>query len=66
MFTSGTRLGEAIGQFEGKPLYHGSLDTNEYQELLRANGFTVVRHVEEDVGKRRCGWRSGAREEDLR
>ncbi|WP_238160384.1 class I SAM-dependent methyltransferase [Pigmentiphaga sp. H8] len=49
MFTSGTRLGEAIGQFEGKPLYHGSLDTSEYQELLRANGFAVVRYVEEDV-----------------
>lgn len=49
MFTSGTRLGEAIGQFEGKPLYHGSLDASEYQELLCANGFTVVRHVEEDA-----------------
>lgn len=49
MFTSGTRLGEAIGQFKGKPLSHGSLDTSEYQELLRANGFAVVRHVEEDA-----------------
>ena len=49
MFTSGTRLGEAIGQFDGKPLYHGSLDAREYQELLCANGFTVVRYVEEDA-----------------
>ncbi|WP_242621498.1 class I SAM-dependent methyltransferase [Pigmentiphaga kullae] len=49
MFTSGTCLGEVIGQFEGEPLYHGSLDTGEYQELLYANGFTVVRHVEEDA-----------------
>ncbi|MEK7946696.1 methyltransferase domain-containing protein [Pigmentiphaga sp. YJ18] len=49
MFTSGTRLGEAIGQFEGKPLYHGSLDTREYQELLSASGFTVVRHVDNDA-----------------
>lgn len=48
MFTSGTRQGEVIGQFEGNPLYHGSLDTSEYQELLCANGFSVVRHVEED------------------
>lgn len=49
MFTSGTRLGEAMSQFEGKPLDHGSLDTGEYQELLCANGCTVVRHVEEDA-----------------
>lgn len=49
MFSSGTRLGDAMSQFEGKPLYHGSLDTGEYQELLCANGFTVVRHVEEDA-----------------
>ena len=49
MFTSGTRLGEVIGRFEGKPLYHGSLDTREYQELLSANGFTVVRHVDNDA-----------------
>lgn len=49
MFTSGTRLGEVICQFEGKPLYHGSLDTSEYQELLSANGLAVVRHVEGDA-----------------
>jgi len=49
MFTSGTRLCGAIGQFEGKPLYHGSLDTSEYRELLCANGFAVVRHVDDDA-----------------
>ena len=48
MFTSGTHLGEAIGQFEGQPLYHGSLDSAEYRELLREAGFEVVRHVEGD------------------
>lgn len=52
MFTSGNSLGEAIGQFEGKPLYHGSLDGMEYRALLRANGFAVVRHVESDPA---CG-----------
>lgn len=52
MFTSGTQLGEAIGQFEGKPLYHGSLDTTEYREQLLAAGFEVVRHVEADPA---CG-----------
>ncbi|KRC71672.1 hypothetical protein D3C87_157050 [compost metagenome] len=43
MFTSGPALGEAIGEFEGKPLYHGSLDGGEYRGLLAANGFEVVR-----------------------
>ena len=66
MFTSGTGLGEAIGEFEGKPLYHGSLDGREYRELLEANGFEVLRHVREDPG---CGgatvWvaKRGGREE---
>ncbi|KAG1439007.1 hypothetical protein G6F57_019593 [Rhizopus arrhizus] len=48
MFTSGTALGEAIGTFEGKPLYHGSLDASEYRQLLAENGFSVVRHQQED------------------
>ncbi|WP_233772885.1 class I SAM-dependent methyltransferase [Achromobacter sp. AONIH1] len=48
MFTSGTTLGEAIGELEGQPLYHGSLDRQEYRDLLEANGFEVVRYVEWD------------------
>ncbi|MCO0637985.1 hypothetical protein M8745_18760, partial [Lutimaribacter sp. EGI FJ00014] len=48
LFTSGTTHGEAIGTFEGQPLYHGSLDSAEYCDLLRANGFEVVRHIEND------------------
>ncbi|MCG2599437.1 MULTISPECIES: class I SAM-dependent DNA methyltransferase [Achromobacter] len=52
MFTSGTTLGEAIGQLDGQPLYHGSLDSAEYRELLAANGFEVLRHVEWDAA---CG-----------
>jgi len=52
MFTSGTSLGEAIGQFEGKPLYHGSLDREEYRQLLNANGFAVKQYVENDPA---CG-----------
>lgn len=48
LFTSGTTHGEAIGTFEGQPLYHGSLDSAEYCVLLRANGFEVVRHIEND------------------
>ncbi|MEP1443561.1 MAG: class I SAM-dependent methyltransferase [Hyphomicrobiales bacterium] len=52
MFTSGTSLGEAIGEFEGEPLYHGSLDPQEYRSLLDENGFEVLKHVEEDPN---CG-----------
>lgn len=52
MFTSGALRGEAIGQLDGKPLYHGSLDGDEYRQLLNANGFTVKQHVENDPA---CG-----------
>lgn len=52
MFTSGPSLGHAIGQFEGRPLYHGSLDPAEYRQLLADNGFEVVRHVANDPA---CG-----------
>lgn len=48
MFTSGTELGEAIGIFEGQPLYHGSLDSDEYRALLQSNGFDLIQHVEND------------------
>lgn len=48
LFTSGPAHGEAIGSFEGEPLYHGSLDPAEYHNLLDENGFSVVDHVIED------------------
>ena len=48
MFTSGPGLGEAIGEFEGEPLYHASLDAEEYRSLLAAHGFSVVQHMAED------------------
>ncbi len=48
MFTSGTSHGEAIGNYRGEPLYHGSLDEAEYRSLLDQNGFDVVSHVVED------------------
>lgn len=53
LFTSGPRHGDAIGSFEGEPLYHGSLDPSEYRTLLRDNGFVVVDHIVEDPA---CGW----------
>ena len=42
MFTSGTAEGEAVGSYHGEPLYHGSLNPAEYEQLLLANGFTVL------------------------
>lgn len=48
MFTSGTGLGEALGEFEGETLYHASLDPQEYADLLQQHGFEVLEHVIED------------------
>ena len=44
MFTSGWDRGDAIGRWQGEPLYHGSLATAEYQSLLEMNGLVVVDH----------------------
>lgn len=52
LFTSGPRHGSVLGDFEGEPLYHGSLDPVEYQALLAENGFWVVAHAVEDPA---CG-----------
>jgi SAM-dependent methyltransferase len=52
MFTSGTSFGEAIGTYQGEPLYHASLDTEEYRSLLEINGFEVISHVVSDPA---CG-----------
>jgi SAM-dependent methyltransferase len=52
MFTSGWSRGEAIGRWQGEPLYHGSLDQAEYRALLDENGFEVVDHRVRDPG---CG-----------
>jgi SAM-dependent methyltransferase len=48
MFTSGPAHGEAIGDFEGEPLYHASLDADEYLALLSEYGFRVILHLAED------------------
>lgn len=45
MFTSGPSAGVAIGEFEGEPLYHASLDADEYWSLLDQNGFQTIEHV---------------------
>ncbi len=52
LFTSGHGAGESIGKWQGEPLYHASLDPNEYRALLAANGLEVVkcRLRDEDTG----------------
>jgi hypothetical protein len=52
MFTSGPSDGEAMGMYQGEPLYHASLDPDEYRALLAAYGFEVVAHLPEDAA---CG-----------
>ncbi|MBU2137020.1 MAG: class I SAM-dependent methyltransferase [Alphaproteobacteria bacterium] len=55
MFNSGPAHGEAVGAFEGEPLYHASLAPSEYRSLLAERGFEVVRFTPEDPT---CGGRS--------
>ena len=52
LFTRGPVGGEVIAEYRGEPLYHGSLDSTEYRELLDQNGFAMVSHVVEDIA---CG-----------
>ncbi len=48
LLTSGPAFGEAIGMLEGEPLYHASLDPQEYRRLLDRHGFDVVALVPQD------------------
>lgn len=52
MFTSGHIAGEAIGEVGGAPIYHASLDEEEYRFLLTGNGFRVLDYVQDDPS---CG-----------
>lgn len=48
MFNTGPAFGEAIGSYRGDPLYHASLDPDEYDRLLARHGFDRVDRVIED------------------
>jgi trans-aconitate methyltransferase len=48
IFTSSPSPGERMGDYRGEPLYHASLDTAEYRQLLHDNGFEAVTNVVED------------------
>ncbi len=52
LFTSGPAEGIAMGEFEGEPLFHASLDPAEYRALLHAHGFDQIAHCAEDQA---CG-----------
>ena len=48
MFTSGSGQCIRIGEWQGEPLYHASLDPEEYRQLLADNGFEVLEHEPRD------------------
>ncbi|MGA7325989.1 MAG: class I SAM-dependent methyltransferase [Rhodomicrobium sp.] len=49
MFNTGPAHGEAIGSYRGDPLYHASLDADEYEALLNRVGFDVIAHAINDA-----------------
>lgn len=48
MFTSGQCAGEVLGHAAGAPVYHASLDPEDYRALLAENGFKVIEYRPED------------------
>ena len=58
MFNSGPAQGEGVGAYRGDPLYHASLNPDEYVALLDSIGFEVVAHAVEDwqTGGGRTVW----------
>jgi SAM-dependent methyltransferase len=58
MFNSGPAHGEGIEAYRGDPLYHASLNPDEYTALLDSIGFKVVAHAVKDrqTGGGRTVW----------
>ncbi|MCG6903979.1 MAG: class I SAM-dependent methyltransferase [Rhodobacter sp.] len=48
MFTAGPRAGEPIGKVADQPVYHASLDPEDYHALLKDHGFAVLNFVPDD------------------
>jgi SAM-dependent methyltransferase len=48
MFNTGPAFGEAIGNYRGDPLYHASLDSREYLQLLGQHRFELIDRAIED------------------
>ncbi len=55
LFSTGHIEGEAIGDFNGHPLYHASLSEASYRQQLMDNGFGVLNYKIEDP---HCGGRT--------
>jgi ubiquinone/menaquinone biosynthesis C-methylase UbiE len=53
LFTSGTELGEAWGINGGEDLFHASLSSDEYEQLLNKHNFKVLKHIISDPN---CGY----------
>ena len=47
-FTSGPAAGESYGAVGGEPVYHASLDPEEYRRLLDGSGFDVLDYRPDD------------------
>ena len=53
LFTSGTKNGEAWGINGGENLFHASLNTKEYEDLLKKHHFEILNHKINDPD---CGF----------
>jgi SAM-dependent methyltransferase len=49
MFNTGPAFGVALGGYRGDPLYHASLDADEYRTLLARHAFELIDHAIEDA-----------------
>jgi hypothetical protein len=49
MFNTGPQHGEAVGDYNGDPLYHASLSPTEYEALVGRSGFDVIQHATNDA-----------------
>ena len=52
LLTTGTEKSEVWSDINGKPLYHSSLSTEDYNELLKKNNFELINYTANDV---HCG-----------
>ncbi|PWD88100.1 class I SAM-dependent methyltransferase [Ignatzschineria cameli] len=55
LITTGANDGEAIGEFNGHPLYHASLAPDHYRQLFIEHGFGLIQYKIEDQS---CGGRT--------
>ena len=59
MFTSGPALGSLVGDWRGEPLYHGSLNPQDYEAALSEAGFSVASAASADGGQAWLARRDG-------